>query len=233
MIEVERLEKRYFSPDGGSVTVLGVDSLIVLPAQHMAVVGPSGSGKSTLLSMIGGVVEPSSGSMRWDGDPWPGKPGELGARERARRVGFVFQELNLLPGLSLLDNLGTAAWFLGVRHADQAVREALNRVGLSDRRGHKPGQLSRGERQRAAIARAMMYPHDLILADEPTASLDEANAVLVMNLLIDMASDNGSALLVATHDPRVMEKLPYRYDLLEHRIGAGAHDGAERNGRTP
>lgn len=214
MIEIDYLEKRYFSPDGGSVTVLGIDRLVVSSAQHMAIVGPSGSGKSTLLSMIGGLVEPSSGSMRWDGEPWPGRPPALLARERARRVGFVFQELNLLPSLSLFDNLGTAAHFLGVPHVEQTVRNALNSVGLAERQRHKPEQLSRGERQRAAIARATLYPHNLILADEPTASLDEENAELVMELLASMAADNGSALLVATHDPRVMQRLPHIYNLL-------------------
>lgn len=221
MIEIECLETRFSSPGGDAVTVIGVDRMMVVPAQHIAVVGPSGSGKSTLLSMIGGIVAPSSGSMLWDGEPWPGKTGTLSARERARRVGFVFQELNLLPNLSLFDNLAAAAWFLGVSDAGRPVDDALERVGLSGRRRHKPEQLSRGERQRAAIARAMLYPHELILADEPTASLDEPNAILVMDLLIGMAAANGGALLVATHDPRVMQKLPHKYDLLEHRLDGG------------
>ncbi|MCD8349556.1 MAG: ATP-binding cassette domain-containing protein [Planctomycetaceae bacterium] len=220
MIEVINLEKQYFAPNGNHVTVLSVDRLIINPAQHTALVGPSGSGKSTILSMIGGMVTPTSGDMFWNGKPWPGRPGELTARERARRVGFVFQELNLLPSLSLFDNLVAACWFLGLQHPESLVREALKWVGLSDQSEARPECLSRGERQRAAVARAIIYPHTLILADEPTASLDEANAELVMDLLIGKAAENGSALLVATHDPRVVDKLPHTYDLLEHSAGS-------------
>lgn len=213
MIEIRNLEKRYLSPDGGSVLALEVGCLVISPAQQVAVVGPSGSGKSTLLSIIGGVVDSSSGTMLWNGEPWTGKSAMLSARSRARRVGFVFQDLNLLPGMSISDNLETAAWFLGVSRSKTVVRRALDRVGLSGRHGHKVEQLSRGERQRAAIARAMLYPHDLILADEPTASLDSENSELIMNILITMAADNGSALLVATHDARVMKMLPYKFEL--------------------
>jgi ABC-type lipoprotein export system ATPase subunit len=196
----------------------------------VAVAGPSGSGKTTLLSMIGGFVEPSSGGVTWNGLPWPGKPGALSARARARRVGFVFQELNLLPSLSLFENLEAAGRFLGLPEADPVIRRALERVGLAKRLRHKPDQLSRGERQRAAVARAALYPHELILADEPTASLDRTNADLVMDFLIGMALDNGSALLVATHDPLVMETLPCRFDLPARRIAVGS---ARRKGTLP
>jgi ABC-type lipoprotein export system ATPase subunit len=109
----------------------------------------------------------------------------------------------------------------------------LERVGLSARLGQKPDRLSRGEQQRAAVARAVLHPHDLILADEPTASLDRANADMVMDFLIGMASDNGSALLVATHDPLVMKKLPGRFELPKHRFAGDAARGGRKQGIAP
>ena len=218
MIKIRNLEKQYHSPDGKCIVTLGVDILTIHPSQQIAITGPSGSGKSTLLSMIGGLVRPTSGTIVWNGEPWPGEHETLSMRQRAQRVGFVFQDLNLLPSMTLEGNLETAAWFLGISEIRQSVDHALSRVGLSERKGHRPEQLSRGERQRAAIARAILFPHKLILADEPTASLDAENAILVIDLLTEIAMENGSALLVATHDPLVMGKLPARFELQEHRI---------------
>ncbi|MDR1533578.1 MAG: ABC transporter ATP-binding protein [Planctomycetota bacterium] len=221
MITVSRLVKTYPSPGGSPITALKVDWLVIKDAGQLALTGPSGSGKSTLLALLGGVERPTSGEIRWDGEDWPGAAGRPPARVRARRVGFVFQEPDLLPGLSLYDNLAAAAWLLGLPANPGGLRERLARVGLSGREGRKPGQLSRGERQRAAVARTMLYPHNLVLADEPTASLDGENAGLVLDLLLAMSRETSGALVVATHDPRVMERFPARFDLRE-RGGGGA-----------
>lgn len=216
MIEIRDLRKDYSVPGGGNVTAMNVERMDIGAGDQIAVTGSSGSGKTTFLSVLGGVLAPTAGVMLWNGKPW-GKSGErLSARERARRVGFVFQDLNLLPALTLAENLAAAGRFLGADAGDiddKTVLVQLEKVGLGGKANRKPEALSRGERQRAAIARVMLHPHPLVIADEPTASLDGENAVLVMELLTRMARENGSALVVATHDPLVMERLDKRVKL--------------------
>lgn len=207
MIEAWDVRKEYAIPDGGRITALRVEHFRIGRGEHVAVVGPSGSGKTTLLSILGGALGATSGRIEWDGEAW-GKPSGQGtARDRARRVGFVFQELNLIPSLTLAENLAVAESFLGMEKDDARAIRTLRHVGLGGKVNCKPECLSRGEQQRAAIARAVLHPHPLLIADEPTASLDVENAELVMNLLCGLSKDNGSALMVATHDPRVMERL--------------------------
>ncbi|MDR1519437.1 MAG: ATP-binding cassette domain-containing protein [Planctomycetota bacterium] len=213
MIEARDLRKEYSAPDGGSVTAMHVESLSVERGEQIAVVGPSGSGKTTLLSILGGVLASTSGDIRWDGEPWGKAAGRMPAKMRARRVGFVFQDLNLIPSLTLLENLAAAMCFLGLECDGEKCRLLLERVGLAGKEGHKPEALSRGERQRAAIARVALHAHPLVLADEPTASLDGESAAMAMDLLCGLARGNQSALVVATHDPLVMERLERRVEL--------------------
>lgn len=220
MIEITQIRKDYPLPGGGSVTATHVEHMDIGEGDQIAVTGSSGSGKTTFLSVLGGILPATAGSMLWNGKPW-GEGGDAGrgagwrlpARERARRVGFVFQDLNLVPSLTLAENLAAAGYFLGAPVDREGVLLQLGRVGLAGKAGRKPDALSRGERQRAAIARAMLYPHPLVIADEPTASLDEENAALAMELLCAMAKENNSALVVATHDPRVMKRLEKRVEL--------------------
>lgn len=213
MIEIRNLLKEYPLPGGGSVIAMHVERLSIGHGEWVAVAGPSGSGKTTLLSILGGVLAATSGCVEWDGEAWGKTAGAGTARFRARRVGFVFQDLNLIPSLTLFENLMAAECFLGLESDGTRIGILLERVGLAEKTGIKPGALSRGERQRAAIARAMLHPHPLIVADEPTASLDRENAALAMELLCGMARENGSALVVATHDPGVMERLGRRVEL--------------------
>lgn len=213
MLEVRNLRKEYTIPHGGSVAAMQVESLSIAPGDQLAVVGPSGSGKTTLLSILGGVLAATSGRVEWDGEPWGLAFGKIAAKTRARQVGFVFQDLNLIPSLTLFENLAAARCFLGLADNGAKIRNLLDRVGLADKGGRKPDALSRGERQRAAIARVMLHPHPLVVADEPTASLDGENAELAMDLLCGLARENRSALVVATHDPRVMKRLERRFEL--------------------
>ena len=213
MIKARDLRKEYSVPGGDSVTAMHVGDFRVDPGEQIAVVGSSGSGKTTLLSILAGMLAATSGDMRWDGEPWGKAAGSMPAKMRARRVGFVFQDLNLIPGLTLLENLAAAMCFLGLEYNDAGCRRLLERVGLAGKGGRKPEALSRGECQRAAIARTMLYPHPLVVADEPTASLDSGNADMAMELLCGLARENRSALVVATHDPNVMKRLEREVEL--------------------
>lgn len=200
MLEVTGISKSY--PGAGEhLAVLHDISFAVEPGQRLAIMGPSGSGKSTLLAILGGLESPTSGQVVLDGvDPFAGSATER-ARYRNRRIGFVFQEHHLLPGCSALDNVLVPALATGsvTREIAARGRRLLDRVGLSQRTHHRPGELSGGERQRVAVARALLLSPRLILADEPTGQLDSRAATLVADLLVDLASEDGSMLVAVTH----------------------------------
>lgn len=191
MIELHAVS-RVFAAAGEPVRAIDAVSLHVNAGDGLVVRGPSGSGKSTLLHMLGLMLHPTGGVMEFDGQrPWSHTPAWR-ARVRRQRIGFVFQRGHLLPWLSLRDNVMLAG-------IDAAHAEALlDRVGLHARRGHRPGQVSGGERQRAAVARALAGGSDVLLADEPTGTLDEANARAVLDLLEEARAD-GAAVVLATH----------------------------------
>jgi ABC-type lipoprotein export system ATPase subunit len=200
-LEFQQVSKIY-DPGGGTPrAVLAELSFSVPRGATLAVVGRSGSGKSTLLNLAGGIDLPSAGRVLVGGEDL----GALGDQRRTllRRatIGFVFQFFHLLPHLSVADNVALPAWIAGSRTA--AVRgrvgELLARVGLADRAGDPVQKLSGGEMQRVAICRALLARPALLLADEPTGSLDEENGRRVMDLLLQLAREEGSTLLVATH----------------------------------
>lgn len=188
--------------------VLDIDALTIPGGARMAITGPSGSGKTTLLHVLAGIETPQRGSVTW-GDTDLVRLGE-NARDRWRRdrIGMVFQDFHLLPGMSALDNVTVTAHFGGRR--DTAVRQRahdmLIRIGVPD-----PNQgidtLSRGEMQRVAVARAVLFRPRVLLADEPTASLDDVNAAAVADLLVSLARENGATLVAATHDARLISRL--------------------------
>lgn len=208
MLDVSHLSKRYATPAGDLHVVRDV-SFQMTPGESLAIMGPSGSGKSTLLAMLGGLEIPSEGTVRLDGiDPYAG-----GAAERAafrnREVGFVFQEHQLLPGCTALDNVVLPALAAGRVTTQQEARgrELLARVGLAERAGHLPGELSGGERQRVAVARAMLLGPRLLLADEPTGQLDSHTADGVADLLVEITAESGGMLVVVTHADRLASRI--------------------------
>jgi putative ABC transport system ATP-binding protein len=200
-LAVRDLRKEYRQPGGNSVIALQLDSLSACCGEAIALTGPSGSGKTTLLRILAALIQPSGGEVSFNGR----RLSRLGSSEaswRAVTVGYVFQEMNLLPDFSLSENLLLAAEISGVRRdaASERAASLLSRLGLGERSKNRPSELSLGEQQRAAVARAIIHSPPLVLADEPTASLDPENAGIVMSLLFELCAESSSLLLVATHD---------------------------------
>ncbi|HOZ49468.1 MAG TPA: ABC transporter ATP-binding protein [Candidatus Hydrogenedentes bacterium] len=191
------------------------DSFHASPGVHMALWGPSGCGKSTMLNLISGLLRPDEGIVQVDGREIQGlTEGQLD-RFRGERLGFVFQTFNLLAPFSALQNV-----LLGMRFSDRIpqaewktrAKELLERVGLSHRLDSKPRTLSVGEQQRVAIARALANRQKLVIADEPTGSLDPKTSETVMNLLLEMCTEEEVTLLLVSHDRAIAERLPERFD---------------------
>lgn len=184
--------------------------------QARVLLGPSGSGKTTLVHLLAGILTPSGGTVFWEGQPVSRWPEERRVRLRRRFLGLVFQHHYLLPELTALENAMLAGWILGRPDAERA-RLLLGRLGLAERAHLKPEALSGGERQRVAVARALYARPRLLLADEPTGSLDPANARAVLEALLRLAREEGAAVLLATHDERLVEGLP-GWRLLDGRL---------------
>jgi putative ABC transport system ATP-binding protein len=200
IIQMEGIRKIY---DTGKVKVealKGID-LAVRPGEFVAIVGPSGSGKSTLMNLLGCLDTPSDGSYRLAGESVSGLTRDQLADVRNRRVGFVFQNFNLLAQISSAENVEMPLLFGGVAPARRRARaaELLERVGLGDRMDHKPTELSGGQMQRVAIARALAMEPDIVLADEPTGNLDSASGGDIMTLFEDLWKQ-GRTVVVITHD---------------------------------
>ncbi|MDR3590780.1 MAG: ABC transporter ATP-binding protein [Negativicutes bacterium] len=209
MLTISNLVKEYRQPNGETIVVAEVGQLIAGQGEQLVLAGPSGSGKTTLLHLIAGLIPPTSGEIGWEGeriDAWPERKRDAW---RAGNVGYIFQNFNLLPGLDVIENIRVAASLGGRKFGSEAHRritDLLTRVGLADRGGHKPSQLSMGEQQRVAVVRALINNPRLILADEPTASLDRDNSEIVLELLQNLCRENGSLLILATHDRDVMAR---------------------------
>ena len=204
MLELRRVSRSY-GQDSAEVHALREVSLTADEGSMVAVMGPSGSGKSTLLTIAGTLEEPTAGEVLIAGQPAGKLSRNAKARLRRRAIGYVFQDFNLLPGLTAAENVSLPLELdgLSARKARVAGRRALDRLGLGERAGHYPDQLSGGERQRVAIARAMVGERRLLLADEPSGALDSVNAQAVMRLLHAACKDSGMTAVVVTHDAQL------------------------------
>jgi lipoprotein-releasing system ATP-binding protein len=204
LLKLVNVTRRYDSPaNAGALTVLDQVSLEVALGESLAIVGPSGSGKSTLLQIIGTLDRPTSGSVALDGRDLNGLDDEQIAAVRNRQIGFVFQSHYLLPQCTVWENvlvptLACSDVALRERAGERAER-LLKRVGLGERKAHRPGELSGGERQRVAVVRALINQPQLLLADEPTGSLDHASAQQLGQLLLELNREEGVTLIVVTH----------------------------------
>ena len=219
MIQLENVSKVFASPSG-EVRALDDVSLRIDEGQFVAICGPSGCGKSTLLSLVGGLALPTAGRVLVAGQEIsPMSAGERAAF-RADHLGFVFQLFHLLPYLSVLDNVLVAATPATRATARQRGSELLERFGLGDRLSHRPGQLSVGQRQRVAMARALLNRPRLLLADEPTGNLDPANANALLDLLSEYQREGGTVLMV-THETYAAERAQRTVTMNEGRIQIG------------
>lgn len=225
MVRVENVSKVYRAGDEQVRALDGV-TLEVARGEFAAVQGPSGCGKTTLLLAVGGLLQPDCGFVRVDGEDVYALPLEARAQFRAETIGFVFQQFHLVPYLTVRDNVLAPTLAMPRGDALERAGQLLDRFNLASRAGHKPGELSTGERQRVALARAMLHEPHIILADEPTGNLDEDNADRVLDALADFAGDGGTVLLV-THDSAAAS----RADRIV-RIDAGRlTDEGRRSGR--
>ena len=218
MLELRNLTRTY-ELGGERAGVFGVS--LEVPKGCLAVLaGPSGSGKTTLLQLAGLLDTPDEGEVLLDGEAVSSLPEKARCDLRLRRLGFVFQAFNLVPVLSALENVMLPLQLQGVAEEDARHRaeDALERVGLSDRRHHHPGQLSGGQQQRAAIARALAPDPLLVLADEPTANLDHAHGGPLMDLMAELAQERGVTFLVASHDPSVISRAHRVFRLADGRL---------------
>jgi putative ABC transport system ATP-binding protein len=197
-------------------------TLSIAPGEYLAIVGPSGSGKSTLLHLLCGIDRPTSGRVLYEGRQ-PRTPGEW-ARLRARKIGFVFQAFNLLPTLTARQNVEVAMFGITAGAAERRRRadELLSRVGLQARAGHRPSELSGGEKQRLAIARSLANSPRALVADEPTGNLDSRAAGEILELLEEIHRREGAALVIVTHDAAIARRAGRIVALRDGRIVDGA-----------
>ena len=204
MLELENVSKSY-PHESGQIDVLKHLQLAVKKGECLAILGPSGAGKSTLLALLGGLDRPSSGRIVVDGADLSLCNEEQLTALRARLISIVFQQFHLMPHLTALENVALPLKILGRRGATEAATEALAKVGLGGRLNHFPHQLSGGECQRTAIARAMVTKPTLLLADEPSGNLDTETGEQVMRLLFDLVRDAGTTLVLVTHNPALAD----------------------------
>jgi putative ABC transport system ATP-binding protein len=206
-VVIDALVKQY-----GTLRALNDVSFNITAGEWVALMGPSGSGKTTLINILGGLDTLTSGRVVVDDVDLAKLNENAMVRYRAEKIGFVFQQFHLVPYLNAVENVMLAQYFHSVTDESQAA-QALKRVGLGDRLTHLPSQLSGGEQQRVAIARALINQPKLILADEPTGNLDEANAAHVYDLMLELNREIGTSFILVTHDNRLAARMDRTLEL--------------------
>ena len=216
MIQVRQLSKTYETP-GENIRVLTDLDLTVAKGETAAIIGPSGCGKSTLLNLLGALDRPTSGTIKIGGQDISTLTEEQAATFRNHSLGFIFQQQHLLPQLTVLENVLVPRlagdWQEPAAETEQRARQLLEKVGLGQRLNHLPWQLSGGEKLRTAVARALINRPKLILADEPTGSLDPASTDTVADLLLDLNRDQGVTLIVVTHNANLARRMAKTFEL--------------------
>ncbi len=199
LIITQKLNKTYGKGDSAVVAVNNID-LTIRKGEFTAIVGTSGSGKSTLMHLLGGVDDPTSGKVLIEGEDIFALNDEKRSIFRRRNIGFIFQEYNLIPILTVEENIVMPILLDGNKVDKNEVEELLERLGLADRRNHLPSQLSGGQQQRVAIGRAIVNRPSIILADEPTGNLDKRNSEEVINMMFEAVRDRNETLVIVTHE---------------------------------
>lgn len=219
LLEVIGLKKSFRDPEGRQSMVLDVPKFQLAAGDHVGLAGSSGTGKTTFLHCLAGILAVDSGSITLAGEPMSQASEAQRDRLRARSLGYIFQTFNLLQGFTCLENV-----LLGMSFGQGAnparAAELLRRVGLADRMRHYPRQLSTGQQQRVAVARALANQPKLVLADEPTGNLDAVNATAALDLIREVCRESGASLLCVSHDPKVLASFPEQYSLADLNLAA-------------
>jgi len=221
LLRLDGVTRTVHLPDDSELHILTGIDLTVREGDHIGIVGRSGTGKSTLLNLLGLLDRPTTGTVTWSGRESTRLSASAAAKARGRDLGFVFQQFNLLPGRTALENVMAPLMYASPREfwrRRQIASDMLDRVGLAERRDSLPQHLSGGEQQRVAIARALVRSPRIVLADEPTGALDVETGQQVMRLLDDATRETGSALITITHDVNVAAMARTRYRLEGGRL---------------
>ncbi|MGB5258208.1 MAG: ATP-binding cassette domain-containing protein [Woeseiaceae bacterium] len=205
VLEARQLSKQVSSPEG-TLTILSDVSFQIVTGESVAVVGPSGAGKSTLLALLAGLDLPSSGHVLLNGSNLSELDEDGRAGVRAESVGFIFQSFHLVPSLNALENVMLPLELAGHRDARAPARQIIDQVGLGDRWSHYPSQLSGGEKQRVAVARAFATEPAVLFADEPTGNLDSRTGANIMELMFELNRNSSTTLVLVTHDSSLAER---------------------------
>ncbi len=223
ILEGKNITKRYESESGnGTLTVLEDTSIAIDKGSIVTVAGASGSGKSTLLHILGGLDRPDSGAVLWDNEPIYDMSTESLANFRNNKLGFVFQFHHLLPEFTAIENIMMPALIHGdpPENARQRAMELLDGFGIPGRAEHRPAQLSGGEQQRVAMARALINNPNLILADEPTGNLDEKNTEILLDFLFNLRAKENVSILLITHEKDIANRSDIIYELSKGKLEA-------------